>query len=71
MRYFKYIEPGDNEEAIEVTMSEKEILQSYWLYWRGQMENKYGKSHPLITEENCIEDWVVVHWAIEKPPTEK
>lgn len=71
MRHFIYVEPGVNDEPVEVTMSEKEILDSYWLYWCSQMELKYGKNHPLTTQENCIEDWVVVHWAVEKPPTEK
>ena len=71
MRYFTYAEPGPNDEPLEITMSEKEIFDTYWPHWYSLMVKKYGNDHPLINFENCLEDWVVVNWAIEKPPTAK
>jgi hypothetical protein len=53
----------DNPEL--VYMSEKDILDRYWNYWKSQMENKYGPGHELTTEENCIDDWCVLHHAWE------
>jgi hypothetical protein len=40
------------------------------------MTQKYGEGHKLITEQNCIEDWVKTHWAwieeyeLDKPEQE-
>lgn len=48
-----------------VYISEKEILDQYWNYWKTQMEKKYGVGHELITEEKCIDEWCVVHYAWE------
>ena len=54
------------EEDVVVECTEKEILDEYWDFWHTAMVKKFGKGHELITEQNCIEDWVVVHWAWEK-----
>ena len=67
MKYFKYQDPTG-----EYTLSEQEILDIYWPFWYNKMVHKYGTNdHPLITRDNCLEDWIVVHWAwqVEKPPT--
>jgi hypothetical protein len=71
MRHFTYIEPGPNDEALEKTLSESEIFDSYWPFWYSKMTNKFGNDHPLINWESCLEDWKTIHWAIEKPPTAK
>lgn len=42
-------------------MSEAQILRDYYPWWKSQME-KRGKQD-LISEESCIEDWIVVNWA--------
>jgi hypothetical protein len=47
--------------------TEAQILEEYWEYWKGRMEQKYGSDYEEITPENCIDDWVVVNWAWEKP----
>lgn len=26
----------------------------------------FGEEHELFTEQNCIDDWVTIHWAWEK-----
>lgn len=48
-------------------MTEREILDTYWDYWKSQMLRKYkDPDHYLITEQNCIDDWVIMNWAIEE-----
>jgi hypothetical protein len=62
MRYFSYVEPGDDDlSVIKVVMSEEEILASYWEYWCSRMK-EVGHAD-LINQETCIEDWCTVHWA--------
>lgn len=41
------------------------MLEGIWDYWYAQMVRKYGEGHYLITEQNCIDDWVVTHYATE------
>lgn len=64
MRYYTF-----NEQHVvdgfhsRVTASEEAILNHYFSYWAGAMAN-VGKEE-LITQENCIEDFVTVNWAWE------
>ena len=51
---------------IPMEINSEQILKEYYPYWEKRMVNKFGRGHELITEENCIEDWCVVHWAWEK-----
>lgn len=64
MRYFQ-IWDYDNPEATLV--SEEEILETYFPYWKEQL-TKQGKLDYINTEE-CIRDWVTLHWAIEITPS--
>lgn len=68
--YF-YNEPIFQGDAIMgnevIEMSEQDILNKYWSHWSSLMIRKYGEGHELITEENCIEDFIAVNWAWEKP----
>lgn len=43
------------------TLSDQEILDSYWEWWSGKMLEK--GPNDSCTIENCITDWVIVHWA--------
>ena len=43
------------------TLTEKEILNLYWTSWKKSMDDQ-GK-HDLISDENCIQDWCIAHWA--------
>lgn len=52
-------------EEEPVVFTEVQILESYWPYWYEKMAEVYGKGHPKITEENCIQDWVVSNLAWE------
>lgn len=52
-------------EGDEVVSEEEIISGGYFDYWKSKMESKFGVDSELITKENCIEDWVVIHWAQE------
>jgi len=67
MRYFCYNEQGDDDENVVVTMSEDEIREEYYPYWYEKMCNKFGKQKVDETYcfEDCLDDWLVVHWAWE------
>lgn len=56
-----YDEPARDGSNRHVVMSEAEILETYKVYWIEQM-TKINKQS-LITDENCIDDWIIVNWA--------
>lgn len=64
MKTYCYYESNLKGDSF-VVKNEKQILDEYWDYWKERMEKKYGKDHELITKENCIEDWTIIHWAEE------
>lgn len=65
MKFYSYIEP-DEECGHKINIvSEKEIIETYWPSWLTRMEEVFGKGHPNITHEHCIDDFVMVHWANE------
>jgi len=77
MRYFKYYEPDNKENVVEVVMSEDDIRESYYPFWKEQMiavSQKYGdgKFNPNTAPafEACLEDWISAHWAEEIDNTE-
>lgn len=53
-----YFEFGCNKPLLYTT---RMILEEYWDYWVKEMLR--ANKLPMITEENCIEDWAVVNWA--------
>lgn len=68
MKYWTIVEPGnDGVSPVYITLSEQEILNQYWDYWYGQMCKKFGKDEvdEKWTKQDCIDDWIVVHWAWE------
>ena len=64
MRYYSFAYPIDGDDVV-VTKSEDEIRKEYYPYWYGKMCDKFGKEHVDATYsfEECLEDWIVVHWA--------
>lgn len=68
MRYFSYNEyvEDPNENSL-VTVSENDILVTYYPFWYDKMCEKYGKEHVDATYsfEDCLDDWIVVNWAWE------
>jgi hypothetical protein len=73
MKYYSYNEYdpdsplADENGGYVVTLSEQEIIDYYWNYWYGRMCEKFGKEHVdnTYSKEDCIDDFVVVHWAWE------
>ena len=66
-RTWLWDEPGDEDwmpDLIE-KITDQEILALTWNIWKEQMIKKYGADSELITEENCIQDWVTTNWAWE------
>ena len=73
MRYWSYDEYVEQDPLMEgssnniVTLSEQEILDSFYPYWYNRMCKKYGKEHvdANFSKKECIEDWVIENWAWE------
>lgn len=70
MKYYTWIEPDFDENdnykgPVTMIWSSKQILNSYWNCWYNDMVAKYGEGHELIHENECINDFVVCHWAVE------
>lgn len=61
MNYWSYNAP----EVGVVTLSEKEIIDSFYPFWYRKMVKKYGSDYveANFSQVECIEDWAVVHWA--------
>lgn len=58
-----YVDTDNNDTTVIYT--EAEIIEEYWHYWSAKMVGKFGNDNPVITIENCIQDWITVNWAIE------
>ena len=67
MKYWTIAYPDREGNDVVETLSEDEILKEYWGYWYGRMCDKYGKEYvdANYTKQDCIDDWTVVHWAVE------
>jgi hypothetical protein len=63
MRRFRYVEPGENDEPVEHIVTDVWIEEHYFPWWQEQMR-KVGKESEICLQ-NCIEDFIVVHWAEE------
>ena len=66
-RIWLWDEPGDEDGRPDLIekITDQEILALRWNIWKEQMIKKYGADSELITEENCIQDWVTTNWAWE------
>jgi len=63
MKTYQYLEPDNEGNPITITRTEEEILFEYFYYWSFKMI-KADKADK-ITTQNCIKDWIVLHWAEE------
>ena len=63
MKYYTIAFLGEFGQHVQETWNEDQILASYYTYWSTKMIQA-GKCDD-ISRERCIEDWCVVHWAIE------
>ena len=66
-RTWLWNEPGDEDGRPDLIekITDQEILALRWNIWKERMIKKYGPDSELITEENCIQDWVTTNWAWE------
>ena len=65
MKYYTISFPGEYGQDVLETWNEDQIIASYYKYWSGKMiQNVPGCD---LSREKCIEDWCVVHWAVEVP----
>lgn len=66
MKYYTIVYPDVTESGHEYdhweTLSEKEILDQYWIHWFLKMVAN-GQPDEKLTSEQCIKDWCIVHWA--------
>lgn len=63
MKYYTIVYPGEFGQLVKETFSEDQIIRSYYKYWYGKMVQ--ANKHEFISREQCIGDWIVVHWAME------
>ena len=62
MKYWTIVFEGEYGQTVAETWSEDQIIKSYYRHWYILM---LQKSQTDLSVEHCIEDWVVVHWAVE------
>lgn len=67
MRVWRYAVPtsATDPTPVEHRLTEAEILAQYFPYWSSEMQ-RLGRTAD-ISAENCLADWVVVHWAEAVP----
>jgi len=63
MRLFEIAYPDENNNDIVEILTEEEVLKSYYDYWCSRMK-EIGKESE-ISIDSCIEDWKIIHWALE------
>ena len=64
VKYWMYANPaGKTNHPIYTIMSEDAIIAEYGPYCSNKMLLKHGKMTKDVNKENCIQDWVTVHWA--------
>jgi hypothetical protein len=64
MKYWTISFPGECDQHVTETWSEGQLLKSsYYKHWVFKMFE--ANKHALINNENFIEDWCAVHWAVE------
>lgn len=64
MKYWTISFPGEEGQHVVETWSEDQITSGrYWQYWCGKM--KEVNKEDQISKQRCLEDWIVVNWAVE------
>ena len=72
-KHYIFCEPaGRSSDPIWLIYSEDAIISEYWESWK-KKGIQYNRAHNKPDNEGldpnrCIEDWVVVHWAVEATP---
>ena len=63
MKYWTIAFPGEFGQHVVETWSEDQIIKSYYSYWSQKMIMNVPNAD--LSREKCIDDWCVVHWAVE------
>lgn len=63
-KYWTISFPGECGQHVQETWSEEQIFKSAWYRNWVLMVIQADKAH-LLSENNALEDWKVVHWAVE------
>lgn len=63
-KYWTIVFPGEFGQHVQETWNEEQILNAYWDHWCTKMEEA-GKDPEVMSFKHCIDDWTVVHWAVE------
>lgn len=63
MERWYYSNYEDDDQV--VSMTEDEIIETYYPHWYSMMCKKLGKEwvDESFTKRDCIDDWVIVNWA--------
>lgn len=73
MKYHVFVEPlyGCDHITVMVYLTEQQILDFYWEFWKGKME--YLGRHDRISEDGCVEDFLISSWshAVDKEEFEQ
>lgn len=64
MKYYTIAFPGECGQHVQETWSEEQILKSAW-YRNWVLKVVQADRAYLLSEQNGIDDWIVVHWAVE------
>jgi hypothetical protein len=65
MKYWTIAFPGECGQHVQETWSEKQILSSAW-YKNWVMKVIEDRRVELLEDNQvAIDDWIVVHWAVE------
>jgi hypothetical protein len=62
MRIFEIAYPTEDGDMVEI-LTDDDIRQQYYPYWCQKMIMNVPNAD--LSLENCIEDWCIVHWAVE------
>lgn len=67
MRKFEIHYPDANGNDVTEILSENDIFAQYFPYWYEKMCEKYGDREVAMNYswKDCLEDWIVVNWAVE------
>ena len=69
MKWYCWVEMGDNFSTVYKLLSAKQIVNQYYDYWITQMQLKNPKQIALSyvqRQHDCIDDFVTIHWAQEQ-----
>ena len=67
MRKFEIHYPDANGDDVTETLTENDIFVQYFPYWYDKMCEKFGieEVNAKYSWKDCLEDWIVVNWAVE------